>query len=168
MHDSALDKITLALAHGQGEWAENYLRHFPRAERAAPVVRARLAERVRPEVMEVFERLAPWLLDAAPDDTAVRVREALEAAGAEGLTASGIADKVRRVPVEEIAAVVNAMKEAGEVRVEKVKTKGRTRFVHRLAQHSAGFHTMDEATNAFSFTVPESARVYPGLEDDAE
>lgn len=152
MNETAFDRLIAALARGNDEWARDYLTHFPRTERAVPAIRAGLAQRVTPGAMAEFERVAPWLLSDDANDTPARVLAALREAGAEGLTASELAERLRRVPTEDIAAAVNTMREAGDVMVERKRTKGRIAYVHRLAEFARGKATVDEMANPFAFT----------------
>lgn len=147
MNETAFDRLIAYLARGDGDGAHSYLTHFAKADRSPPAVRAGLASRLHPEVMATFERLAPWLLDDDDGRVELRVHQALDEAGAAGLSASELAFKLRRVRAKDIADVVNAMRAAGEVVVEKSMTGGRPAFIHRLAQFAT---KPDVALNPFA------------------
>lgn len=150
LSDAAIQSLICTLAGGDGDGAAHYLRHFPRKDREPRLVREALARHVLPEVMAVFDRVAPWLAEEG-DDTPARIRESLAEAGVDGLSLTEVSQKVRRVPVEELREHLDRMVTARDVVIERRKTKGRPAEVFRLYEFGAGVQPANLAQDPWAW-----------------
>jgi hypothetical protein len=100
--------------------------------------------------MEVFERVAPWLVSTA-DDTEDRIRRALFKVGRDGLSARELSRKVSGVKPAVVHETAWAMVNRREVHVEKRRTAGRAAEVFRLPRFAAGIRSANIMNDPGSF-----------------
>lgn len=149
MHAKGLDQLVAKLAAGDSPGAVRYLSHFPKADRRPTFVRRALMARVHPEVMEVFERLAPWLTEQEADDAAARIRAALDSAGKAGMMKSELV-RLFRDERGEVQALMDRLVRAREVVVTMAAPNGRSTRVYVLGKHAGGIRPLNEMDDPFA------------------